>query len=914
MSATNQARSDRAHDILRRGRRNPLEVLFSPAGIAVIGASEAHGSAGCAVMRNLEPFPGRVFPINPDAATVLGRETFPDLGSLPERADLAVITTPASGLAAVVRQCGEAGIGVAVILSSGFRDGGEAGAGLEREVLARAREGGVRLLGPDSLGVMLPRAGVNATTAHAMPRAGNVAFLSQSGALCAAVLDWSLRENVGFSGVVSTGAMLDVGWGDLITGFGDDPYTRSILIHMESPGDVRSFLSAAREVALTKPIIVLKAGRTEAAARAAATHTGAMAGDDEVFDAALRRAGVLRVNSIEELFDMAEVLAKQRRPRGPRLAIVTNAGGPGVLAADALAAEGGQLSELSEETHATLEDMMNGRWSRGNPIDTHGEAGPAAYAAAAKRAAEDPNTDGVLAILTPQATADPAETARELAKAAPLHEGKPLFATWMGGPAMDAGEAILNDAGIPTFKYPDRAARAFGLMWRYSQNLRALYETPSPPPASPQAEEARRLARDIIHGARDAARVLLTEVESKRILAAYGIPVVDTRIARTEEEALAHAGDLGYPVVLKLLSETISHKADAGGVHLDVRNAEAVRQVWRRMEAAIGELSGADRTLGMTVQPMIPREGFELIIGSRTDPQFGPVLLFGAGGRLTEVIRDRAFGLPPLNETLARRLMEQTRIHRAISALPGTSAGQSGVEQVLVRFSEVIAEHPWIREMEINPLLVSAGRLVALDARVILHPPETCDLPRPAIRCYPSQYVSPWTLKDGTPVTIRPIRPEDEGAMVRFHATLSARSVYRRYFTPLKFEQRVAHERLSRICFIDYDREIALVVERVDPVSGQPEIIAVGRLSRVHGVNAAEFAIVVSDRCQGQGIGTELLKRLVRIGRDEKLERITGTILPENREMQHVARKAGFTVTHELSSGECHAEIVITHA
>jgi acetyltransferase len=704
--------------------------------------------------------------------------------------------------------------------------------------------------------------------------------------------------------------MIDVGWGDLITYFGDDPHTKSIVCYMESVGDARHFLSAAREVALTKPIIVLKVGRTEAAAKAAASHTGALTGSDEVLDAAFRRVGVLRVGTIEELFDMAEVLAKQPRPRGPRLAIITNAGGPGALATDALVTSGGKLADLSPSTRAALDVLLPKHWSHSNPIDILGDANPERYERAVELAAKDANSEGVLAILTPQAMTDANATAAHLKSFAKL-EGKPFLASWMGGPAVDGGETILNRAGIPTFKYPDRAARAFALMWRYADRLRALYETPALPVGATAAEN-RSAAERIILAGRKAGRTLLTEVESKQVLDTYGIKTVETHVALTEAEAVKRAAQLGYPVVLKLFSETLTHKTDVGGVQLDLRNATAVRHAWRHIHTSVKEKAGQQHFLGVTVQPMVKRDGYELILGSSIDPQFGPVILFGSGGQLVEVFKDSALGLPPLNATLARRLMEQTRIHSALQGVRGRgSVDLDELAQLLVRFSHLLVEQPWIAEIDINPLLVSPEQMLALDARVVLHPPAMGEdqLPKLAIRPYPARYVVPWKLKDSSPVTIRPIGPEDEPLIVTFHQTLSDRSVYLRYFAPLKLDQRVAHERLSRLCFIDYDREMALVVERRDPKTKQSEILGVGRLSQLHGTNEAEFSLTIGDQWHNQGLGTQLLQMLVQVGRDEKLDRITATILPDNREMQHVARKVGFELSRETGATEVSAKI-----
>jgi acetyltransferase len=894
--ATGPAPLDPATNILHDERR-ALDAIFSPRSVAVVGASERAGSVGRTLTWNLitNPFGGIVFPVNASKASILGIKAYPDLASVPEPVDLAVIATPAPSVPGVIADCVKTGVKGAIVISAGFKETGPEGAELERRVLAEARQGRMRIIGPNCLGVMNPRSGLNATFASAMARPGRVGFLSQSGALCTAVLDWSFRENVGFSAFVSIGSMLDVGWGDLIHYLGDDPRTQSIVIYMETIGDARAFLSAAREVALTKPIIVIKPGRTEGAARAAASHTGAMAGRDDVLETAFRRCGVLRVSSIAELFYMAEVLGKQPRPRGPRLTIVTNAGGPAVIATDALLCNGGQLAELSAETTAALDSLLPPHWSHGNPIDVLGDADPARYAKAVELASRDPGSDGMLVILTPQAMTDPTQIAEHLKPHARV-PGKPLLASWMGGADVAAGEAILNQANIPTFEYPDTAARVFAYMWRYAENLKLLYETPMLPAPGDADTSDRAAATAIIDRARAGGRVLLTEAESKQLLVAYGIPTVDTRIATSADQAAGVAAALGFPVAVKLHSETITHKTDVGGVRLRLGDAESVRQAYREIEAAVAEKAGPGHFLGVTVQPMVALDGYELIVGSSLDPQFGPVLLFGTGGQLVEVFRDRALALPPLTTTLARRMMERTRIVKALRGVRGRPpVDLARLEQLLVRFSQLVVEQPWIKEVDINPLLASPDRLVALDARVVLHEASTpADaLPGPVIRPYPHRWAREWQTRDGIPLTIRAIRPEDEPLMVDFHGTLSERSVYLRYLHPIALSQRVAHERLSRICFVDYDREMVLVAERVEP-GGARRILGVGRLSRLPWTPEAEFALLISDQFQGQGLGSELLRRLIDIGRDERLERIVGYVSVENQEMLRVARNVGF--------------------
>lgn len=890
-----------------------LDAIFTPKTVAVIGATEKPGSVGRTIVWNLisSPFGGTVFPVNPKRASILGIKAYPDIKSVPEQVDLAVVVTPADTVPGIIQECVDAGVRGAIIISAGFKERGAHGVELERQVLETARSGNMRLIGPNCLGVMMPRTGLNATFAGAMARPGNVAFLSQSGALCTSVLDWSFEENVGFSAFISVGSMLDVNWGDLIHYLGNDPHTSSIIIYMESIGDARSFLSAAREVSFIKPVIVIKAGRTEAAAQAAASHTGSLTGSDEVLDAAFRRTGVLRVDKIADIFYTAEVLAKQPRPNGPRLTILTNAGGPGVLATDALITEGGQLAQLSPETEAELNKILPDHWSHANPIDILGDAGPERYAHSLEIAARDPNSDGLLVILTPQAMSDPTQTA-ELLKPYASIEGKPVLASWMGGSSVAAGVSILNRANIPTFNFPDSATRLFNYMWRYTYNLRGLYETPILATSGDDDAPQHERVSQIIERARGQGRAILTEHESKQILAAYGIPTVPSHIATTPDEAVQAAREIGYPVVLKLHSETITHKTDVGGVRLNLQDDSAVWQAFTGIQAAVTEKAGEGHFDGVNVQPMAKLDGYELIIGSSVDPQFGPVLLFGTGGTLVEVFKDRALALPPLNTTLARRMMEQTKIYEALKGIRGRASVElAGLEKLMVRFSQIVAEQRWIKEIDINPLLASPDRLLALDARVVLYPPDVTEdkLVPLAIRPYPSQYIQPATLKDGTPVIIRPVRPEDEPLMAKFQETLSERTVYMRYFDPLKLSQRIAHERLSRLCFIDYAREMLLVAILENPATGEDEMIAASRLSKLHGTTTAEFTIVITDAYQGRGLGRLIVQRQLEIARAEGITRITGSVLPEADAMKHIFESFGFEIRASPNGKTIQAEI-----
>ena len=610
-------------------RRSALNTMFAPESIALIGATEAPGSVGRVLLENLKSYHGAVYPINLRRHTVLGLPTFAKIGAVPDRVDLAIIVTPAATVPDVVQECAEAGVTGAMIISAGFRECGPLGAKLEEAIAAR--RGQMRIVGPNCLGVMIPRLGLNATFAPRLANDGHLAFVSQSGALCSSVLDWSIQERVGFSGFFSVGSMADVNWGDLIDHLADDWCTSSILIYMESIGDARSFFSAAREVALTKPIIVLKVGRTTLGAKAVMSHTGASAGNDDVFDAAFRRAGVLRVNTLDELFGMAEVLGKRPRPRGSRLAIITNGGGPGALAADALIEGNGSLADLSDQTIQTLDNLLPPFWSRSNPVDLVGDAKAEQYAAAVEALIKDPNNDALLIILTPQATAEPMATAERLKLLVSANQ-KPILACWMGGDAVAKAQLLLNACGLPTFTQPDAAARAFCLMAQYSSNLRGLYETPVLVTKSPKETHPDRI-ENVLREARKTERTLLTEVEAKEILSSYGIPVVETRLAHDEEEAV------------------------------------------------------------------------ELTLGKKVDPNFGSIILFGAGGPLVDALRDHAIGLPPLNTTLAKRLMEQTRIYAALNGISGPKTDLAALEKLLVRFSQLVVEQPLIKEIDINPLL-----------------------------------------------------------------------------------------------------------------------------------------------------------------------------------------------------------------
>lgn len=883
---------DPSMNILYR-RSQQLDHIFQPKTVAVIGATENEGSVGRTVMQNLmaTSFGGEIIPVNPKRPTVLGLKAYPDVKSIPKKVELVVVITPAKFVPQIISDCADLQIPAAIIISAGFKEMGPPGIALEEQIMVHAKRGKMRIIGPNCLGVMNPNTGLNATFAADMALKGSTAFISQSGALCTAVLDWSLREKVGFSAFVSIGSMLDVNWGDLINYFGSDPWTKSILIYMESIGDPRAFLSAAREVALSKPIILIKAGRSAESAKAAASHTGSLAGSDEALSAALRRVGVLRVDTIADLFSMTEALAKQPRPKGPHLTIVTNAGGPGVIATDALIANGGKLAELSPEIMAELNAILPAPWSRNNPVDILGDASAEIYAKTVEIIAKDPKSDGILVILTPQDMTDPTATAEKLKPYA--HLDKPILASWMGADSVKEGADILTHLGIPCFEYPDEACKTFALMWKYTYNLRGIYEVPS---AVELDHSAHPQLHKIFEQARKENRTILDEYESKQVLESYKIPTVPTRVAKSSEEAGRIAKDMGFPIVLKLYSKTITHKTDVGGVKLNLNNPEAVKKAYDEIYESVKKIAGEQHFQGVTVQPMIKLEGYELILGSTVDEQFGPVLLFGSGGQLVEVYKDRALAIPPLTTTLARRMMEQTKIYEALHGVRGRKAVDLGeLEQILVKFSNLIVSHPIIKEFDINPLLASPERLIALDARVILHDPhmKPDQWPKPAIRPYPVQYFETFETKNKTHVTLRPIRPEDEPLVMQFHKDLSKETVRQRYLKEFHYEERVAHDRLVRICFNDYDREIALVA-----IIGK-EIAAIIRLSKIPGTHDATFALMVKDKWHNQGLGSKLMAKIIDVAKQEKIERITAHMLPENVHMQSLCKRFGFTIKSE---------------
>jgi acetyltransferase len=709
-----------------------LHTFFQPQSVAVIGAKEREGSVGCTLFSNLiTSFKGDVYPVNPKYKTILGYPAYKSLLDIPKIVDLAVIVTPAHLIPDIIDSCCAAKVTSIIIISAGFKETGAEGLALEQEVLKRAQKGNIRIMGPNCLGLMTPHLGLNATFAADLALPGRMAFISQSGALCTAVLDWSLQENIGFSAFVSIGSMSDVQWSDLISYFEQDPHTESILIYMETVGHARSFLRAAKKAALLKPIILIKPGKTVKAAQAAASHTGSLAGADDVFNAAIERVGIVRVDTIEELFSIASLLAKQPYPKGPKLAIITNAGGPAVLATDAACINGAEMASLSEETIEKLNLHLPHAWSHGNPVDILGDADAARYHKAIEIVAEDQNVDGMLVILTPQDMTESTQTAEQLQ----LFNHKPLLASWMGGARIYGGVKRLNQAGIPTFAYPDSAAKSFASLWKRTQHLKRLYPLETRDLEISFDDSAKIAVDKIFSSLKKQKRTLLSEAESKAVLASYNIPVAQTFIAISPDQAVDFANNLGYPVVLKLHSLTITHKTDVGGVKLNLKDQQQVFEAYTEISTAVASKDFN----GVAVQPMITNKGYELILGSYTDAQFGPVILFGSGGELVEVIKDRALELPPLNPFLAHSLMKKTKIYTALQGVRGKPPVHlERLEDLMVHFSRLIENHPRIKECDINPLIAYGDKLIALDARIVLHDfsLEEANIPLQAIKSF----------------------------------------------------------------------------------------------------------------------------------------------------------------------------------
>ena len=809
-----------------------LDKIFNPQSVAIIGASDSEGSVGYAIVKNFTRlgYAGKVYFVNIRKAEILGTKAYPSVTAIPEPVDLAIIATPAKTVPDMVEECGKAGVKGAIIVSAGFKETGPEGKLLEQKILENARKYDIRIVGPNCIGIIRPRINLNATFVDKVPKAGNIAFLSQSGALGSAILDWAIHENIGFSNFVSVGSMLDVDFGDLIDYFGTDPKTKSILMYIEGITDARKFMSAARHFARTKPIIVVKSGKFSESAKAAASHTGSLSGEDAIYDAAFKRAGVVRVEEIADLFNAAEVLGTQPLPKGPNLAIITNAGGPGVMTTDSLIGHGGKLAPISKKTLDSLNSVLPTFWSHGNPIDVLGDAKADRYKAAVESCLNDPNVDGILVIFTQQAVSESVEIAKsivELVKGK-AYQNKTILTSFMGYGAVQEANNILNANNIPTYSTPEQAVKTYMTMYEYQRNVELIYETPeevlmdAPP---------KRPVNVIFKNAALEGREILTEDEAKRVLKYYNFPVVKTYVANNIEEAVHFSQTLGFPVVLKILSPQIVHKSDAGGVILNVHSPAEVREAFETLIQRATAYNPNAQIIGVTVQPMIQKKGYEVILGGKYDPIFGPVVLFGMGGVGVELFKDYSMGLPPLNTTLIRRMMEETKIYKLLKGYRGSPpADIKKLDETILQFSQLLMDFPQIKEIDINPLLINEREAVVLDARIVINTEAVCKKFEPhehlVISPYPKKQEKLWGLKNGQDVLLRPIKPEDEPMWLEMFQNFSEESIRYRFFQMLK---DTPHEVRVRYCNVDYDREIAIVAELLE--EGRRKILGVSRIS-----------------------------------------------------------------------------------
>ena len=870
-----------------------LKRIFNPKSIAVVGASEREGSIGARIFSNLigKNYNGEIFPVNLFRQTVQGIVAYPSISKIPSKIDLSIVATPAHTVPQVIEDCGKAGVAGVIIISAGLRGIHNKDSTLEGQILEHQRTYGIRIIGPNSLGVIRPKINLYATFADKKVQPGKIAFISQSAALCASALDWASEAQVGFSAVVSTGSILDVDMGDLIDYFSIDAQTRSIVLYVESIKNGRKFMSAARCVARTKPIVLVKAGRFKESREAALSHSGSLGGDDLVYSAAFRRAGIVRVEAISDLFNCAEALAMQPNPTGSNLTIITNAGGPAIMATDHLIARDGKLAKLSDDTIQSLKSVLPSYCSIVNPIDIYEEATLDRFKNVMEICLKDPKSNGFLVIYTHQGATKPVELAKAIVEIAKQTSKPVLTAIVSEDKNCWKARRILQSSGIPSFASPEEAVSTFIYMYNYTQNQELLYQTPECLPVDqPNSASLKGILRKAFHE----GRKFLSLPDSISFLKAYKIPTVKTIIARTREEAIEASSRIGYPVVLKALSPQISHKSRIGGVVLNVCSKRETKSSFGEIADRVRDSNSVAEFQGVAVQPMIREKSYELIIGSKIDAQFGSIILFGMGGTSAELFKDVSIGFPPLNQTLARRLMGDTAICKHAKS-SGHPFNVSLIEEILVKFSHLVSDFPEIREIDINPLIVSENAVVAVDARVVV---EWDRMMREVaehhdkylIACYPKKYVSVRRLKNGTKVMLHPVIPEDEKRFNDFLGSLSVESMRFRFFEIIK---DISHEMLTRYCNLDYDREIAVVAELNDD---EKPIIGAVRLILDPERKSGEFAVLVHDEFQGFGLGSKLMDLLVEIGKDMRVDKIYGYISSNNYKMLQLVEKKGFSV------------------
>jgi acetyltransferase len=891
-----------------------IKAFFSPKSVAVVGSADKEGSVPRVIVDHL--IEGKDFH---KIAVVGAKEKVYDIplynrvSEMPEIPDLVEIVQRADLVPDTVLDCAKAGVKSIIIISAGFKEIGEEGKKREERVLEIAREYGIRIIGPNCIGTIRPSAKLNSTFYDKIPRAGNITFISQSGALGTAVLDWAVSKDIGFSAFVSVGSMSDVDFGDLIDYFGTDPETKSIIIYMEAIGsflkNAKKFMSAARGFARNKPIVILKPGKFPESTKAAMSHTGSMVGEDSYYDAVFDRAGVVRVEEIADLFDCATILNTALLPKDPRVAIVTNAGGPGVLATDAILARNGVLAKISDGAMAELNKVLPPTWSHGNPIDVIGDATPQRFSSAIQITMKEQGIGGTIVIYVPTSLSSPAEVAKEIARIS-VKATKPILGVLMGGDDATKARQVLMDAKIPAYEFPEAAVKTYQYMYKYAHNLENLYETPEDLPV--HVGTPRNYLKTMVHNAMKKRRFLLTEEESKKLLMAYHIDSTIPRLARNVDEAINCAIEVGFPVVMKIASHDISHKSDVGGVILNLDTQDSVKKAFQKMMETVHQTNPTARIDGVTIQKMITQADYELIVGSKKDATLGPVIMFGLGGTSAEFFKDVSVGLPPLNQILARSIIQKTKTYTMLSDgfrnKPPVNLFM--LDEVLIKVSNMIIDFPEIKELDINPLVVTKNGVIALDARIVLDEKpsdkgENHD--HLIIQPYPSKYIELWKTHDGRSVTLRPIRPEDELMEKALLAGLSKETQRLRFFHPIK---DLTHEMLTRFCNIDYDREMAFVAEAEDP-DGKRKIVGVARLILTGDQQQGEYAVVNADDWQGVGLGLKLSDKIIGFAREKSVKNIYAITLSDNSRMLNLGKKLAFT-TKSLPEGEVELSLDMT--
>ena len=875
--------------------------MFNPKNIAVIGASNNDASVGYAIFENIiqSTYKGNVYPVNIKEEKIQGVKAYKTILDIDEKIDLVIIATPANTVHAIVQECGKAKVGGVVIISSGFSETGKHGESVSLAIKKTAKEYGMRILGPNCLGFIRPSIGLNASFSGGALHSGCIAFISQSGALCTSILDWANKNNVGFSYFVSIGEMTDISFHDLIDYFGKDENTTSILIYMETLKDAKKFISAARAFSFNKPIVVLKSGRTEEGAKATKSHTGSIAGNDKVFSAAFNRAGVIRVDTAVGLFHVAKLLAMQPKPLNNRLAVVTNAGGPGVIATDALVHSGGRIASLEKTTINKLNKILPPSWSKNNPVDILGDADALKFSAATELCLKDKNVDAVLVILTPQKMTNPTEVAEKITALSKKYK-KTIIASWMGGNSVTEGRRTLERGNIPTYRSPEDAISSFIHVWHYTQKIELLYEKPASIPHIFNPRTAENKA--IIKSAITEGRSTLNEVEAKKFLSNYDIRVIDSVVVKSGDEAQKAAQKIGFPVVMKILSPDILHKTDIDGVKLNIKSKiEAAEMFGEIMKNARSHYPDA-RIEGVLVSPMINKK-YELIIGSKHDPIFGPVIVFGMGGVAVEVFKDFEIGLPPLNMSLAMRIIEKTKIYKLLKGhrnLPAVDI--QSIQFLLYKFAYLTADFPCVKEIDINPFAIDEHGGIVLDAKVVIDKKafqeKNNNYSHMVISPYPKEYIFTEKLKRGKSGILRPIAPEDEEMFIEMFGGISSENQKHIYFEKIK---NITHNLIRRYTHIDYDREMTLILEMT--LGKKKKIVGASRIIMDALGDSAEFSVVVSDKWQGLGIGGKLTDKLLTIAREKGIKKIYAHFVGKDNPVVTIFNKRGFKTGFKGANG-----------